>query len=700
MAELHLDVVSRADSKGLTDAARQLKDTRAEVKGLGAETDKLGKSTDGLGDSFKGTNDDAFDFSAQLETTRAKVKALNEEFSKTGDKSLFGDLRQERSLLRQLERISKELQEADDPAVSATVGGGASGGGGGGGGGGSAFSFAGEVAKARQQIRELQSQIALTGDRSLMPQLIDARRIVAQYEKIGTEAGKAFSAGAQGTMSTPGIGPIVMASVAAAVVAASPTLGAMLAGVVAGTVGTGGVAGGLFMASRDERVRVEAMRVGDAIMAEFFRGGGNFVGPAIGALRELEDAFKDMHVPEAFAKLAPTVEVIAKGFGDFGRNIMPGLNKAFERMGPFAEVAAQGLSEAGRALGDFLDDVTASPGAIMGLETAFTVLEGVIRVTGGALKWLSDLYAGWVDTQIKLASGAAGVAAMLGQTELAARLTVLAKALVEMKDTTPGATGAIHSFGEAADVAAAEARLFAQAVKDAQDAISEFQNVMLAQDKNRLAVEQGFVDLSKVLRENRGHLFDNTQAARDNEAALQDQIGKLMVSREANIRAGMSVKDANTLYDQQIEKLIGIGANADISRTKLEAMAKKYKIEFIVTGLTNAAVSALQLAASGFTKFTKGFASGGDTPAFEPFRVHDGETLWSSRQHFVATKTETDRLARAPYPSRANGAAAGGGGTTRVVIDLVGADDDLVRRIRRTVRVEGGGDVQLAFGRN
>lgn len=41
----------------------------------------------------------------------------------------------------------------------------------------------------------------------------------------------------------------------------------------------------------------------------------------------------------------------------------------------------------------------------------------------------------------------------------------------------------------------------------------------------------------------------------------------------------------------------------------------------------------------------------------------------------------------------------GGGGNVTVTIDLTGADADLKQRIRKMVRVEGRGDVQVAFGR-
>ena len=57
----------------------------------------------------------------------------------------------------------------------------------------------------------------------------------------------------------------------------------------------------------------------------------------------------------------------------------------------------------------------------------------------------------------------------------------------------------------------------------------------------------------------------------------------------------------------------------------------------------------------------EGFAHGGTTPAFEPFRVHDGEVMWDDKQHYVSTKAQTEALARA---------GSGGGGGGRAPVNL------------------------------
>lgn len=92
--ELRLDIVSVAHSKGLTDAARDMKTLRGE--------------SDRLGDSFDRSGDDAFDFGTEITRTRARVKELNEEFRRTGDTDVLKDLKRNRSVLNDLERVSRE----------------------------------------------------------------------------------------------------------------------------------------------------------------------------------------------------------------------------------------------------------------------------------------------------------------------------------------------------------------------------------------------------------------------------------------------------------------------------------------------------------------------------------------------------------------------------------------------------------------
>lgn len=116
--DLHLEVTTDSDSKGLTEAAKDTEKLRDQVKGLGGDMASTRKESEKLG--------------AEVDKTRAKIKDLGAEFARTGDKSLFGDLRSERAYLAQIEKIRKELDKVDDitaAKVGLPLGGMAAGGG-------------------------------------------------------------------------------------------------------------------------------------------------------------------------------------------------------------------------------------------------------------------------------------------------------------------------------------------------------------------------------------------------------------------------------------------------------------------------------------------------------------------------------------------------------------------------------------------
>ena len=80
-------------------------------------------------------------------------------------------------------------------------------------------------------------------------------------------------------------------------------------------------------------------------------------------------------------------------------------------------------------------------------------------------------------------------------------------------------------------------------------------------------------------------------------------------------------------------------------------------------------------------------------PTFEPFFTHPGETMWSDKQHYVATKQQTDALAR--------GGMGGGGNWTMTV--MPGGSDAFTRALAELlathVRISGGDGAVLGIKR-
>jgi len=300
----------------------------------------------------------------------------------------------------------------------------------------------------------------------------------------------------------------------------SPVLGAGAAGLGAGLIGTAGVAGGLLMAAKDANVIAAAKTLGDSISAEFFRGADAFVRPALQAMTIIDQAFKDMHLPEAFAKMAPHVNTIAGGLGDLGKNIMPGLNKAFDRMGPFAAVAAEGMGDLGEALGTFMDEITASEGAVMGLDAMFKLINGTIILTGAYIHMLSDAFMGMVQV-----------------TESMFRnVPFLGTMLRDIMITTGGApetidpfVGSLEEVGEGADIAAQRLKSMNDALDDLIKTAAELIPAYFSMEELQDRAADTVARLTEQIKEQKeegdkgaGSLDRNTQAGRDNADMVRD----------------------------------------------------------------------------------------------------------------------------------------------------------------------------------
>lgn len=80
-------------------------------------------------------------------------------------------------------------------------------------------------------------------------------------------------------------------------------------------------------------------------------------------------------------------------------------------------------------------------------------------------------------------------------------------------------------------------------------------------------------------------------------------------------------------------------------------------------------------------------------------RVTDAVTMSPGWQSGVKTTTPAWKSGPTPYrPATGTGSYAGSMPEVRVVFDFVGANSEFAKLIRKIVRVEGGGSVQIAFG--
>ena len=593
------------------------------LNSVAGDLEKLGKGLDANGDKMKSFTRDSQRLNAEIEKSTAHIKDLHKQFAATGDSSLFGDIRKEETNIRNLRKTLQALAT-------------------------------------------------------------DAKR-------AGEDAGEGFlqqfSSSLSGFEGTPVLGPVIAGAVIGALVSLGPILLSELGGLVAGAVGTVGVVGGVLSAVKDPRVKSAFASFVDDIQNAFFGDHEAFVEPIRQSLALLEKDFAELHLSDAFAKVAPYVVEIAAGFGYLANNIMPGLNAALDRAGPFAFATARGLRDVGIAIGYFLDRVTQSKGSLEGLKTLFAFLSGTLVGIADLIYHAGQAFDWFIQQQEKFFHGLAKVAESLGLHDISDRFDRIATAMHRLQDDSSETSIAIDDLGNTFnDVADATKRFNDQAAVALgleEDMISK----SLSLSDAILAANQGWLDLNDQLIKGKGNWDDNTAAGIKNQQLLNDQIKKLDAVRLAEIaKSDGSVEAINKInaeYDKQLQKLLKVAAAAGDSKKNLEDLAKTYYIDVIVTreerNQLNKA-SAIDRALG-----VLGFASGGTVPgpvgAPRLAVVHGGERVLT--------------------PGEA-ASADSGGGTTAVTVSFEAPPagsglEELWRVLRKYIRINGG-DVQTVLG--
>lgn len=518
--ELRLNIVSTADSKGLTKAAHDM----AEAKD---EANKLGQSFEDMGDNAEKSQQKVSAATKGVRDHKEQIKLLRAEYEKTTrtiadlDAQLLGgegdskqvrkDLREQRALLAELQRVAREVKRTSGINFSLS-----------GDGGGGAASALGGLGKI-------------------------------------------------GGLPTPAVAGLVGAGSVAGI-----PLAAMIGGAISGATGTAAMAAGILSAAKDSRVQAAAKSFGQIVSAEFFHGGEAFVQPVIDGLAILKDAFHDIDLGESLEKVAPTVTVIAEGIADFARNFKPGFDKALERMGPFAEAAAEGIGDLGDALGDTVDMITDSEGAVDGIRLTFAALGGTLRFIGAELKFLEDR---WHEI-INVAGMFTSIGAHTGFATLDQGIRQLTGHSGELR-------GSITFMGSSAGEAAKKSFELANGLgavdKNAIDATASLKNFYHAQlgvIDAKIAFEQSLDDMAEALKKNGNSLDITGQKGRDNMIAIQSAIKDAIRVRD-ELAAQGKIEEANAAYQRMIDKIRQVAKDAGISKQKIDELTKP--VSFTIT---------------------------------------------------------------------------------------------------------------------
>lgn len=524
--DLVLEVIEQVRGNALGDAARDL-------EGLAKKTDTASGSAKNYTGSLKTLD-------AQIEQTRSKIRTLGVEFVATQEKTVSTDLRAQRGLLRQLERIRKELTDA------------------------------------------------------------------------GAEAGASFGAGfltKLGALPSQARGLLLVAGVGVGA-ALAPVIGAAVSGAVVGAVGAGGIAGGIAAASRDPNVRAAATDFSEAISAEFFSGGGAFVGPTIEALGILQQAFDDLDLGDSWQRVAPYVTQVASGIAGMAERFMPGFNRALDAAGPALSILAQELPEIGDALSDMLTDISESEGTLEGWAYTLEFVESAIRATGQILGWLGDRF----HDMVRFAAFMSGVLEDIPLPQFGDRMRDINDKFEQILSSSERATGGIEQHASAT-------RNLNRQYEQLLATYSEHLGIAMSVDQANQQVFEGLLRLKAELKENGKDWRTTTEAGLANRDALISQVQALIRQRQANIDARMSAEEATARFEAELHALEQLAIKAGISKQALDDLVGDYHVNIVYSSTGADTYSrALARALTGRDSLS-GFAHGGNPPIGEPFWV-------------------------------------------------------------------------------
>lgn len=504
---------------------------------------------------------------SRIATVKASVKDLGAQFAITGDKGIGKDLNSQRSLLGQLTRVRKELTAVSDDGV-----------------------------------------------------------------KAGLSLGENLSKGLESGLDSLGPGKgILYGTLISAAVAASPLIASIIGGAVTGGVGTVAIAAGLFSASRDPRVLAAANEFGSVLSDEFFGNSQAFVQPAVNALHILESAAINLHLGDSLAKAAPTVTKIAQGLADFATNVMPGVNKTLDRLGPFADAAAEGFANLGTSVGDFLDMVSESPGALEGLITGFKLLDGAVAIAGANIRALENVYDAYVKSQIAIDDSLENGFRSLHQDAIA---DFVGKVSAGFHDIADGAPIAASSAGAVAAVMGQytdKAKEAADATHDFIDAWNQLNHVQLDLDSAMLAATQAVNDVKDTFNDGTKSVIGHSQAVLENRVALEQAAQAAQEAAQAYLNSGGSAAGAQQILDEyrdSAEKATGATGRArdsvDDLATSLFKLPSVTNIGVNVTTRYTTVGNASQINKNlAQADRLEGRASGGDVMAGVPYKINE-----------------------------------------------------------------------------
>ncbi|TDE40496.1 hypothetical protein E1295_31855 [Nonomuraea mesophila] len=607
-----------------------------------------------------------------------------------------------------------------------------------------------KLLKFHKELEKLEAKRQRDAERSA-----DANRQVGESAvKAGSAASKAFTSMAESIAST---GPGAIALVVGAI-AALPAAATLAAGGV--TLGLGGalLALGVTAAASSDRVKREFSDLGADLKVELGDAASPLEDSAIHASGVIRETFAKVKpiLREVFADLGPEVDDFIEDLASAAEKIAPSLVPLGDAFGTLLGAIGDRADDMGEDIADAITTIadTTQEHAV-DIANLFAAVTTAIRMTADGVDWLADRWSEFLTANELVHSSLLGVNADYdgSQQKLADMREAMQEAITAAQGlgtATNESESAIRSlsdaleafFDPAAQALDAEIRL-KEAIKETTEAAQNQRLTGLERLKNVQTLTQAIAESAKAEAELTGETTQSTKA-------FQANIGKLVAwagnnkNAQATVTAlgrslGVTItKTKNATYAvDDLGNVIKVLPNGKTVTMKAKTSAAKAAIQAVkryLAGVKNRTVyldiirrtfdrkqsvakqdrlgaesgALMRYASGGIERYQAGsvrrstppmiatrptilFGEGNGDEAFIPY-----DPKYRSRAKALVGQVAADLGMLTPVMPM----AAGGGTSGEVIVRLVAdGDGDMLRMLRKMVRVEGRGNVQVAFGR-
>lgn len=503
----------------------------------------------------------------------------------------------------------------------------------------------------------------------------------------------------------PSVGGPLVPVLGGMAVAAAPILGATIAGAIIGGAGIGGVVGGAILAASDPRVMNAFIDLGALVQDTLTnKATAAFADPLVKAADTMKADFVAIgpDISRIFSDSAQFVAPLTDGLSHFLSSVVHGLADLTDHAGPVIQVISDGVAGIGDAIGGMFTDLSDNGvDAAEALTMAFNGVITVIKGTGAVINGLTEAF-GFLASIGAFGRDAAVQYALIkeGAERAAAATKEAADQTAGMTDVSKANIAVIHGEVNALSD-------LADALKAETDPAFGFLN---AQTKMTKAHEAA----TKALKQH-GLASPEYQEAVRKEAgaalALEDAAGK--VAATSNGRMTPALKATLQAAGMTAPEIAEVGRQLDAAHKKGDAFAKTYKAHATLQDSATQQLNSLRQTMANIDGSTihvyanvsqtgiqnlgghaiSGRAVGGPVARARPYIVGEaGPELFMPEMNGTIMTAEATRRLMAGG-TRPGAAAAGGGGGGVAVLDVRGADSDLIRLIRKWIN-----NGELSFG--